>query len=106
MIRLTKDETETIEKLFLLSGIQRQDIRNVLESLATLLIFSYQHNEEFIFPFLGKTNMSVSDNAKITIDLSSSLLDIIKQVDNNEETDFEKILKKKIVSNLSEYVNI
>jgi hypothetical protein len=114
-MKINKDAKEILEKIHLISGVKKDDVTSVLESLTILIVLNYLNNEDTYIPFIG--NCSLRYKGDKTVDgkleavvecefnIDDFLLRNIGQVEDDGVTDAEKILKRRIYATLGEYLN-
>lgn len=113
-MKLTNEGKETQEKLHLISGLRKDDVRNFFESLLSLIVLNYVEGEKTYIPFLGEVEIKhVKDEYEegkkkavldVSIDADYNLRHNVGQIADGEETDIEDIFKRKLRNTLEEYV--
>ena len=113
-MRATSENKDTIDKIHLLSGESKQSVRNLFEALASLIILNYMEKESTNIPFLGNIILEQHGNeitkegkvaiVDIKIEPDNNLLKNIGQIDDGEETEIEKIFKRRIQESLRNYI--
>ena len=114
-MRFSRNSKETIDKISLISGIKKDVIKEVFESLGILIILNYSNNEDIEIPLLGKCKIEyIGENydnglkeavVNGKVSFNDFIIRNIGQVHDQEETDVEKLLENKIHSALGEYLN-
>jgi len=99
----------TLEKMKLLTGEPVEKIRVFFENLTILSIFDFLDNKETPIPFMGDINISRGEkdgpiSFTITMNPNQMLAKNINQILLGQESDVEKVLKKKIRSSLEEII--
>lgn len=114
-MRFSKTAKKVIDKISLISGIKKDNVREVFESLGILIILNYAHGEETEIPLIGNLQLEYKGdryeeglkeaiiNGNVSYD--DFIIRNIGQIHDEEETDVEKILRNKIHSSLGEYLN-
>lgn len=115
-MKLKEQSKITLEKLQFLSGTKRDDLRIILESLEALIILNYLEGEPTTIPFFGTIMIKHIDDisvdgklqAKVEIDFEpdNSLLRNIGQIKDGDETDIEKMMKRRIQASLGHYLEV
>jgi len=101
-MQLNKASKETIEKLYIITGLKRLDIRFLFEGLSTLFLFNYHDSKSMELPFFGE--MKINEEGNLEIEPNHQIKKIIEQAKNGEETDVEKVLKSRISATLGSYI--
>lgn len=106
------ESKDTIEKIRLFSGSTYEQSKDFFESLVTYLVYNYLEGNSTYIPFFGSVKVNYEGDivdakgkeAVLSLDFEadSSLKKIIGQIVDGEETEVEKILKKKIRIELEE----
>ena len=114
-LKFSKQERESLNKIHLLSGRSYEDVRDVYEGFLYSAILSYLEKEPFILPFFGEMDIHyIKDiitkegrEAEIDVDFQPSkfLKRIIGQIEDNEESDLEKMLKDQIYEVFNEMLD-
>lgn len=114
-MRFSKNSKEIIDKISLISGIKKEVVKEVFESLGVLMVLDYAHNEITEIPLIGECEIEYKGenyadglkeailNGKISFD--DFIVRNVGQICDKEETDAEHILENKIHSALGEYLN-
>jgi len=115
-MRISSDEKDIIDKISLLSGIKKADVRTVFETLSIVSALYYLNNESTDIPFIGNLSLSYegeefnkgTKKAIVTgeMDLNDYLKKMIGQIeDDDSNSDIEKFMKQKIYSSLGNYID-
>ena len=107
---------EIIEKIHLISGNKKENVKNFFESLAIFIIMSYYGKEEIYLPYIGKMKFNyigeVLDGdfktAKVEMEFvpDEFLLKNVGQIEDKEEPDVIKFFTSRIQSALGEYLDL
>jgi len=113
-LRLNSDGRDTIEKIHLLSGLSKADIKTFFESLFTLVVLDYLETDDTYLPFLGSLSIDYIDeeynsdsktaNLEVTINSDPDLKLNIGQIKDQDVTSIEKLFQRKIEDTLTEYL--
>lgn len=114
-MKVTNNEKETLEKVHLISGVRKDDVRLVFEALFSLVVMNYMEEETTLLPFLGdlvvekKGDEYENDKKKALLDAylvpGYNLIRNIGQVADGEETDVEELFRKRLRNTLYEQIN-
>jgi hypothetical protein len=106
MIKFSKSEKESINRLHLITGKPLHEVREFYEGLLIDFMISYMDKSpvkiplfgEIIFKYLGDEVTKKGRRAKIDIDFipDSFLLRTIGQIEDGDESDLEIHLREKI----------
>lgn len=112
MLKTTPEGRDTIERIHLLSGIGKENSKTFFESLLTLIILDYAEGEKTYLPFIGEISMNYKgdtyngDFKKAIVDIDFKADDVllrnIGQIQDNEETDIERNIEKKLQNALTD----
>lgn len=115
LLKLNKDAKEALEKIHLISGIKKDDVTKVLESVVILLILNYLNGEDMYIPYLGncrleyKGDKTVNNKLEAIVDCQFNVDDFILrnvgQIEDEKIPEIEAILKRRIHATLGEYLN-
>ncbi len=114
MIRFSNKEHAFIQKIHYLSGLPSEDIKEVWEAIVTQTIFNYMEDKPTSFPLIGEFNFKHIDDfisrgkkeAIIETEFvpCDFLKKIIGQIKDGEETEIEKLFKRKIRNSLEKII--
>lgn len=114
-MRPSDGEREMIEKVHLLTGQNIETVKEVLEGVVTQIVFDFLESKPTEFPLVGKMTLeylgdTIESGAKVAqVDMifepSELLLRTIGQVIDGEESEIEKLFKRKIRIDLEENAN-
>lgn len=109
-LKLTKDDKELFNRVHLLSGQSYDEVRSVYEGFVYSIILSYLEDNSISLPFIGEMKVSfIKDNltekgrqaeVSINVEPNDFIKKIVGQIEDNEETYIEDILKDKIYDSL------
>jgi len=111
-LKLSKAEKEVFQKIHLLSGRSYEDVKEVMEGFIYLGVLSYLEREPITIPFFGALTIDyikdiITQNgreAELDFQFQPSLFlaRTIGQIEDEDESDLEKLLKDKIHSSLED----
>lgn len=115
-MRISSNEKELIDKISLLSGIKKSDVRIVFETLSVVSTLFYLDKESTHIPFIGELILTYEGEEfnkgtkKAIVDGKISLNDYLKKMigqieDDETSSDVEKFLRQKIYSSLGDYID-
>jgi len=114
-MKVNKEGKEILERIHLISGVKKDDVISVLESLSILIVLNYLNNDDTYIPFIGNCHLEYKGDkvidgkaeavVKCIFSVDDFLLRNIGQIEDGISVDAEKILKRKIYSTLGEYLN-
>lgn len=112
-MRVTDENKDSIDKLHLLSGASKKDVREFFEALVSLIIMDYISGESTNIPFLGDIQVKVltdsaiieKEDVIIDFDIESNLLRNLQQIQDSTECDIEKTCKNRIKDSLANYMS-
>jgi nucleoid DNA-binding protein len=114
-MKLSKEAKEIIEKISLICGLKKDDVKSVFEALSIITVLNYLNGDKIIIPSIGEFQLEYKgdkyeNNFKEaivdgTLQCDDFLLRNIGQIQDNEKTDIEDLLRKKIQASLGEYLN-
>lgn len=106
MVKFSKEERDFLHKVHLLSGKSYENTKAVFEGMLYLYILSFLEKEPIMIPFLGEFNIKyIKDvlsaegrDSEVQVDFEPNvfLRRVIGQIEDQEETDVEKMLKERI----------
>ena len=115
-MRLTDKNKDSIEKLHLLSGETKGTLQSVFQNLVVLLALNYLEGDATNIPFLGDIKITherdeaVNGKAKavlkVDIKADDSIIRLIGNIKDNEETSVEQLIKAKIRNELSDKLQL
>jgi len=113
-LKLTNKGRETIEKMHLISGLKKADIRTFFESMFTLSVLDYLEKENTHLPFIGSLSIEYikekydnnlkSAQLKVIVEPDDDLERNIGQIVDGDTTDIEQIFEKRIQASLDLYL--
>lgn len=107
-MRIDSNSKSTLEKMKLISGEPQEKIRLFFESLCILSVLDYLDDKETPIPFMGDLKLEKVDDNTLNFTMSISpnqmLSRNIAQILQGEESEIERLYKKKIRMALEEIV--
>jgi len=114
MLKFSKTEKSTVNRLHLLTGKSLQDTREFYEGLLLDIMVCYMNKQPFHLPlfgeitfkYLGDETTRKGRRAKVDIDFEPDdfLLRTIGQIEDGDESDIELHLKEKIQKTIEEHL--
>lgn len=114
-MKIDSDAKECIEAIHLIAGVKKDDVQKIFESLAIYMILNYLNNDKISIPYIGECSLKYEGDeieknklkaiVKCEFDLNDFILKNIGQVKDQDTTEIEKILKRRIRNTLSEYLD-
>ncbi len=114
-MKLHDKSKEVVNKISMLTGLKKEDIKNVFESLTVLSILDYLNSNYTDIPYLGTLEIKYATD-KIENKVKKAILECnfqpcdylnknIGQINDGETSDIEKKLKMRSQAVLGEYLN-
>ena len=110
MIKLSDESYNFVQRIHFLSGFSLEDIKEIFEAILTQIVFDYMEEKSTHLPYLGELYIEHIDDIvmggkkeaviKITLSPEDIVKKIIGQIADKEETDIEKMFKRKIKNSL------
>ena len=110
MIKLSKKDKDTIQKIHLLTGQTFSETREFYEGLLLNFVLSYLEKEPVVLPLFGEISIhylgdditSKGRKAKVDIDFTphENLIRNIGQIEDGDECDLEVHLKERVFKTL------
>lgn len=105
-IRFSKEERDMIQRIHVLSGESYDTVRKIIESLCIAMTVAHLEKEPVEIPMLGNVRITFNKDVltkdgreadiSVSVEPSKSLKHVIGQIEDDEECDLEKELKKEI----------
>lgn len=105
-MKFSKEDKSTIQRLHLLSGLPYEECKELCKYFSVMMALDYMEGHPTHIPFIGDIDIEyLGDTIKkqgkeailsITLEPEPGLRRIIGQIEDGEETELHKILKRDI----------